>query len=88
MRAVLTILAIWVAGLGAAAQFGKIPILYQDLEAHYAGVGAVGIGLMVSIVGIFGLIFGTLAGSLVTRIWRRLRNLAIWALRQGRPSWR
>ncbi|MEO6300569.1 MAG: MFS transporter, partial [Paracoccaceae bacterium] len=71
MRAVLTILAIWLAGLGAAAQFGKISILYSDLERTYAGGGAVGIGVMVSIVGIVGLIFGTSAGLLVARIGAR-----------------
>ena len=80
MRAVLTILAIWCAGLGAAAQFGKISILYKDLEAHYAGAGPIGIGLMVSIVGIVGLVFGTSAGLAVTRIGPRRAILAALAL--------
>ncbi len=83
MRAVLTILAIWCAGLGAAAQFGKISILYQDLEAHYSSAGPVGIGLMVSIVGIVGLIFGTTAGLLVTRVGARRALLAALALGAG-----
>ena len=80
MRAVLTILAIWLAGLGAAAQFGKISILYGDLERQYAGAGSVGIGLMVSTVGIVGLIFGTSAGLLVTRIGPRRAILAALVL--------
>ena len=80
MRAVLTILATWLAGLGAAAQFGKISILYGDLERTYAGAGAVGIGVMVSIVGIVGLIFGTSAGLLVTRVGARRAILAALAL--------
>lgn len=71
MRAVLTILAIWLAGLGAAAQFGKISILYGVLERRYAGAGAVGIGAMLSVVGIVGLVFGTSAGLLVARIGPR-----------------
>lgn len=83
MRAIATILAIWCAGLGAAAQFGKISILYQDLEAHYAGAGAVGIGLMVSIVGIVGVVFGTSAGLVVTRIGARRAILAALALGAG-----
>ena len=80
MRAVLIILAIWAAGLGAAAQFGKISILFQDLERHYAGAGAVGIGLMVSIVGIVGLVFGTSAGLAVARVGPRRAILAALAL--------
>ena len=80
MRAVLTILALWLAGLGAAAQFGKISILYGDLERTYAGAGAVGIGVMVSIVGIVGLIFGTSAGLLVARIGPRRAILGALAL--------
>ncbi len=80
MRAVVTILAIWCAGLGAAAQFGKISILYQDLEAHYAEAGAVGIGVMVSIVGFVGLIFGTSAGLAVARVGPRRALLAALGL--------
>ena len=80
MRAVLTILAIWAAGLGAAAQFGKISILFQDLERHYAGAGPLGIGLMVSIVGIVGLVFGTSAGLAVARVGPRRAILAALAL--------
>ena len=37
MRAALTVLAIWAAGLGAAAQFGKISVLYEVLGAHMIG---------------------------------------------------
>lgn len=80
MRAVLTILAIWCAGLGAAAQFGKISVLYQNLEAHYAGAGPVGIGLMVSVVGIVGLVLGTSAGLVVSRVGARRAMLAALAL--------
>ena len=68
MRAVLTVLALWAAGLGAAAQFGKISVLYQTLQTTYAAHAGAGIGLMVSIVGIVGLIFGTTAGLLVAKI--------------------
>ncbi len=68
MRSVLTALAIWFAGLGAAAQFGKLSVIFAELGKAYAGHGAVGLGLMVSIIGIVGLIFGTTAGMLVSRI--------------------
>ena len=63
---------LWCAGLGAAAQFGKISILYEDLRSTYGGNGEVALGLMVSIVGMVGLIFGTTAGLLVARIGPRL----------------
>ena len=71
MRAVLTVLTLWAAGLGAAAQFGKISVLYQTLGVEYAAHAGFGIGVMVSIVGIVGLIFGTTAGLLVARIGPR-----------------
>ena len=71
MRAALTVLALWAAGLGAAAQFGKISVLYQTLGVEYAAHAGFGIGVMVSIVGIVGLIFGTTAGLLVARIGPR-----------------
>ena len=80
MRAVLTVLALWAAGLGAAAQFGKISVLYQTLQTTYAAHAGIGIGLMVSIVGIVGLIFGTTAGLLVARIGPRRAILSALAL--------
>ena len=62
------VLLIWCAGLGAAAQFGKISVLYEDLRGLYGGAGEVGLGLLVSVVGMVGLIFGTTAGLLVQRV--------------------
>ena len=80
MRAALTVLAIWAAGLGAAAQFGKISVLYDVLAAAYPGHDGVGIALMVSVVGMVGLVFGTTAGILVTRIGPRRAMLAALVL--------
>jgi MFS transporter, DHA1 family, inner membrane transport protein len=72
MRSALIVLLLWAAGLGAAAQFGKISVLYDLLGAQYAGAGGpVRIGLLVSVVGFVGLIFGTTAGLLVARIGPR-----------------
>lgn len=42
MRAGLTILALWAAGLGAAAQFGKMSVAYPALEFVYSGQSAQG----------------------------------------------
>ncbi len=71
MRALLTILALWCAGLGAAAQFGKISVAYAALGAAYPAEAGVWIGLMVSVVGIVGLVFGTTAGLAVARVGAR-----------------
>jgi MFS family permease len=70
---------LWAAGLGAAAQFGKISILYETLRATYGGQGEVALGLVVSIVGMVGLIFGTTAGLLVARIGPRRAIVAALA---------
>lgn len=71
MRPVLIILSLWCAGLGAAAQFGKISVAYAALGAAYPAEAGVAIGLMVSIVGMVGLVFGTTAGLVVARVGAR-----------------
>jgi DHA1 family inner membrane transport protein len=63
-------------GPGAAAQFGKISVLFEDLRAIYGGQGAAALGLIVSVVGMVGLVFGTTAG-----FWWRASG-------RGGPSWR
>ena len=80
MRVVLTILALWLAGLGSAAQFGKLSFAFDLMAERYPDHGAAGIGLIVSIVGIVGLIFGTTAGLLVARIGPRRAIVAALAL--------
>ncbi|THD84199.1 MFS transporter [Aliigemmobacter aestuarii] len=80
MRNLLTIFAVWAAGLGAAAQFGKISVAFAELGAAYAGQSAVMIGLMVSVVGTVGLIFGTTAGLVVARVGARRAMLAALVL--------
>jgi len=67
----LIVVLLWCAGLGAAAQFGKISILYETLRFTYGGQGEVALGLVVSIVGMVGLIFGTTAGLLVAKVGPR-----------------
>ena len=80
MRAVVTVLAIWLAGLGSAAQFGKLSVAFDLMAARYPEQGAAGIGVIVSIVGIVGLIFGTTAGLLVARIGPRRAIVVALAL--------
>ncbi len=52
MRNALIVIAVFCAGLGAAAQFGKISVLFEDLRVAYAGHGDIAMGWMVSIVGL------------------------------------
>lgn len=59
------VLALWCAGLGAAAQFGKASLTFDLIAPQWAGAGAMVLGLFVSIAGLPGLIFGTTAGILV-----------------------
>lgn len=80
MRILFTILALWLAGLGSAAQFGKLSVAFDLMAARYPEQGAAGIGLIVSIVGIVGLIFGTTAGLLVARIGPRRAIVAAMTL--------
>lgn len=75
----ILVLLLWCAGLGAAAQFGKISIHYETLRDSYGVYGEVALGLVVSIVGMVGLIFGTTAGLLVARIGPRRAIVAALA---------
>lgn len=80
MRVVISVLALWCAGLGAAAQFGKMSIAFDLFAGRFADHGPVGIGLLVSVLGIVGLVFGTTAGLLVARIGPRRAIVAALAL--------
>lgn len=80
VRAVVTVLALWCAGLGAAAQFGKMSFAYALFQARFPDHGPVGIGLLVSVAGIVGLVFGTTAGLLVAQIGPRRAIVAALAL--------
>ncbi|MGP3697093.1 MFS transporter [Rhodobacter sp. NSM] len=76
----LQVFALWFAGLGAAAQFSKVGVIFGPISAAYAGASEVTLGLVVSIVGFAGLIFGTTAGLLVARLgYRRVLVTALAA---------
>lgn len=63
----ILIAAIFVAGLFAAAQFGKLTLSLQAMQAAYLH-SPEWVPSLVSIVGIVGLIFGVVAGPFVARI--------------------
>lgn len=73
------IFALWGAGLGAAAQYGKVSVIFDLLPAAYPEAGSA-IGFIVSLVGFVGILFGVAAGLLVARIrYRRALLGALWA---------
>lgn len=79
-RAAVIVIAVWLAGIGAAAQFGKASLLYDELALRHAGAGPVGLGLLVSVVGLVGLVFGTTAGVVAARVGLvRVLIGALWA---------
>lgn len=74
------ILCLWGAGLGAAAQYGKISVIFDQLAGVYPAAGAA-LGFIVSLVGVVGIVFGVVAGLVVARI--RYRRALLWALWVG-----
>lgn len=70
---------LWGAGLGAAAQYGKVSVIYDRLSDIYPEAG-VALGFIVSVVGLVGILFGVVAGLLVARVgYRRALIWALWA---------
>ncbi|MDF1854452.1 MFS transporter [Pseudooceanicola sp.] len=85
------VLALYGAGLGAAAQYGKASVLFPLLRDAYPQAGA-GLGLVVSGIGMLGIVFGLTAGLVVARLgFRRLLlgalvfGAAMSALQSGLP---
>ena len=63
----LLVFMLLVAGLFAAAQFGKLTLTLEVLRATYPQGGAF-VPVLISIVGIVGIVLGAVAGSVVARI--------------------
>ncbi len=73
------IFALWGAGLGAAAQYGKVSVVFDLLPLAYPDAGP-SLGWIVSLVGFVGILFGVVAGLVVARIrYRRALLAALWA---------
>lgn len=65
-------LAIWFAGLGAAGQFARFGVVFDLASARFAGEASPAVlGLLVSGVGLVGLLFGSTAGILIARFGAR-----------------
>ncbi len=74
------IFVLWGAGLGAAAQYAKISVVFDQLPALYPEAGAA-LGFIVSLVGFVGILLGVVAGLVVARI--RFRRAIVLALLAG-----
>ena len=74
------IFLLWGAGLGGAAQYAKVSVVFDQLPQVFPEAGAL-LGFAVSLVGLIGIVFGVIAGLLVARI--RYRRALLWALWLG-----
>lgn len=74
----LRVFALWAAGLGAAAQYGKMSVIFDLLPDLYPQAGAA-LGFLVSLVGGVGILLGVVAGLMVARVrYRRALLFALW----------
>ncbi|MBF9036253.1 MFS transporter [Rhodobacterales bacterium HKCCE2091] len=64
------VLLLWGAGLGAAAQYGKVSVVFDRLPAIWPEAGAA-VGFAVSLVGAVGILLGVAAGVLVAHLGYR-----------------
>lgn len=71
---------LWGAGLGAAGQYAKISVIFDQLVPVYPDAGTA-LGFIVSLVGFVGILLGVVAGLVVARI--RYRRAMLWALWVG-----
>jgi predicted MFS family arabinose efflux permease len=76
----LRVLLLWLAGLGAAAQYGKVSVIFDRMSEMYPDAGAL-LGWAVSLVGLVGILLGVTAGIFVARF--SLRRAMIWGLWLG-----
>ena len=74
------VFALWGAGLGAAAQYGKMSVVFDLLPQVYPESGQA-LGFIVSLVGFVGILLGVVAGLVVARV--RYRRALLWALWGG-----
>ena len=76
----LTVVVLWLAGLGAAGQFAKIAVAFPALQALYPQAGT-SLGLAVSLISLLGALLGVVAGMIVARLG--LRRMLLWGLWLG-----
>jgi MFS transporter, DHA1 family, inner membrane transport protein len=74
------IVALWVAGLCAAAQFAKVSVIFPELLKLYPNAGSAA-GFLVSLISFLGVVLGLVAGILVAKFG--YRTLLLGALLFG-----
>jgi len=74
------VLVLWLAGLGAAAQFAKISIILPELREFYPDA-TLSLGFLVSLLSVIGIFLGLFAGLIATQIG--FRKILIYALVLG-----
>ncbi len=80
----ILVFLLWCAGLGAAAQFSKLSLVFPQLETIYGGGQSTPLlGFLVSLISVRGIIFGLTAGLIVARVGFRKMLLAALALGVG-----
>lgn len=79
-NAAIRVLALWFAGLTAAAQFAKLSLTFSYLQAEYPDAGA-SLGLLVSLIGFVGVFFGMFAGVMASQVG--YKKTLIWGLLIG-----
>lgn len=73
----ILVIVLWCSGLGAAAQFSKISLVFSDLEAFYTGGQASPMfGFILSIISFLGIVFGLTAGLILARVGFRKMLIA------------
>jgi MFS transporter, DHA1 family, inner membrane transport protein len=68
---VILILALWAAGLCAAAQFAKISLIFPELMALYPNAGSAA-GFLVSLLSFLGVALGLVTGIIVAKFGYRM----------------
>lgn len=67
LSTVILVLLLWLAGLGAAAQFAKFAVPFSYVRAQYPDAGA-DIGWLLTLLSAVGAVLGMTAGVLVARV--------------------
>lgn len=80
------VLALWAAGLGAAAQFAKIVVIFPELQAHYGESGAAS-GYLVSLISVMGMVLGLVAGVIAIQLGMRRLLLSGLCLGAAISAW-
>lgn len=66
LRPAVLVFLLWLAGLGAAAQFAKIAVPFADFRVLYPDVGA-GFAWLLSLISVVGIFLGLTAGILAAK---------------------